>query len=261
MPQRSRITDTSLSHQSATVALASIAVLWLAACSPSDSGVTSPPLPGTDVAPSMGMTAAFGDPFPNLTADQLALFNAGKVEFAAVEAVDEGLGPVFNESSCQTCHLGPGTAAGGTTGRVETRFGRMRSDGTFDPMTEFGGSLIQNQGIGPVTVGGAFTFVGEVVPQEATLTTGRITTQLFGLGLVDAVPDDEFRQLARLEAATSPATAGTPNMVLDIAAGRTRVGRFGWKAQVPTLHQFSGDARSEERRVGKECRSRWSPYH
>src|SRR3712207_7887140 len=31
-----------------------------------------------------------------------------------------------------------------------------------------------------------------------------------------------------------------------------------------TVHRdaFSvGDARSEERRVGKECRSRWSPYH
>ena len=25
--------------------------------------------------------------------------------------------------------------------------------------------------------------------------------------------------------------------------------------------QFSSFARSEERRVGKECRSRWSPYH
>ena len=24
---------------------------------------------------------------------------------------------------------------------------------------------------------------------------------------------------------------------------------------------FSGYSRSEERRVGKECRSRWSPYH
>ena len=23
----------------------------------------------------------------------------------------------------------------------------------------------------------------------------------------------------------------------------------------------NGDGRSEERRVGKECRSRWSPYH
>src|SRR2546426_6430124 len=26
-------------------------------------------------------------------------------------------------------------------------------------------------------------------------------------------------------------------------------------------HYFHGDLRSEERRVGKECRSRWSPYH
>ena len=25
--------------------------------------------------------------------------------------------------------------------------------------------------------------------------------------------------------------------------------------------QFAIDIRSEERRVGKECRSRWSPYH
>ena len=24
---------------------------------------------------------------------------------------------------------------------------------------------------------------------------------------------------------------------------------------------FAADTRSEERRVGKECRSRWSPYH
>ena len=26
-------------------------------------------------------------------------------------------------------------------------------------------------------------------------------------------------------------------------------------------HVILGDTRSEERRVGKECRSRWSPYH
>src|SRR2546429_2625561 len=28
-----------------------------------------------------------------------------------------------------------------------------------------------------------------------------------------------------------------------------------------TLNCFRGVERSEERRVGKECRSRWSPYH
>ena len=27
------------------------------------------------------------------------------------------------------------------------------------------------------------------------------------------------------------------------------------------IHLEGGDQRSEERRVGKECRSRWSPYH
>ena len=27
------------------------------------------------------------------------------------------------------------------------------------------------------------------------------------------------------------------------------------------LHIFQATTRSEERRVGKECRSRWSPYH
>src|SRR2546425_4548362 len=242
MSRRSRITNTSLSHRSGPVPPVSTAVVGLAACAPPDPGVRSPRLPGRAVAPPGGWTAGLGNPFPNLPPDQRGLFTAGRDEFAAVEAVDEGLGPVFNEASCQTCHLGPGTAVGGTTGRLETRFGRTRSDGTFDPMPEFGGSLIQDRGIGAVSVHGDFTFVGEVVPAEATVKTQRITTQLFGLGLVDAVPDDEFRQLALLEAATSPATAGTPNMVLDIAANRTRVGRFGWKAQVPTLHQFSGDA-------------------
>ena len=33
-----------------------------------------------------------------------------------------------------------------------------------------------------------------------------------------------------------------------------------WGAEVIKVEPVSGD-RSEERRVGKECRSRWSPYH
>ena len=30
---------------------------------------------------------------------------------------------------------------------------------------------------------------------------------------------------------------------------------------IPTLSDLKTRSRSEERRVGKECRSRWSPYH
>ena len=29
----------------------------------------------------------------------------------------------------------------------------------------------------------------------------------------------------------------------------------------PVAHAAKAESRSEERRVGKECRSRWSPYH
>ena len=31
--------------------------------------------------------------------------------------------------------------------------------------------------------------------------------------------------------------------------------------QKKILLKYATDSRSEERRVGKECRSRWSPYH
>ena len=33
------------------------------------------------------------------------------------------------------------------------------------------------------------------------------------------------------------------------------------KAADKSAGKAAGKARSEERRVGKECRSRWSPYH
>src|SRR5690349_23815309 len=35
----------------------------------------------------------------------------------------------------------------------------------------------------------------------------------------------------------------------------------GWRRGSPGIHPAVHRARSEERRVGKECRSRWSPYH
>src|SRR2546425_8393429 len=33
------------------------------------------------------------------------------------------------------------------------------------------------------------------------------------------------------------------------------------RALITADYDADGDSRSEERRVGKECRSRWSPYH
>ena len=57
---------------------------------------------------------------------------------------------------------------------------------------------------------------------------------------------------------TTPAPAPTP--VVKPAAPST--GKSGVKSPLPgVILDIKVNVRSEERRVGKECRSRWSPYH
>ena len=48
--------------------------------------------------------------------------------------------------------------------------------------------------------------------------------------------------------------------VVNARANATSVKIDPTKLDAASLKKFQ-DARSEERRVGKECRSRWSPYH
>jgi CxxC motif-containing protein (DUF1111 family) len=182
-----------------------------------------------------------GSPLPGLTSDQLNRFTQGQDAFSTVEGVADGLGPVFNDTACAACHTTTVSGApvvGGTNGRLETRFGLQTATG-FNPLTNLGGSLIQQQGIGAVN--GA-VFVGETVPGVANVVAKRRTTPLFGLGLVDAVPDQAFKNLAALERMLTPATAGTVALVSNISTGSLGVGKFGWKDQNPTLFQFAGDA-------------------
>jgi CxxC motif-containing protein (DUF1111 family) len=179
-----------------------------------------------------------GDPLPGLTADQLALFQQGQGQFEEVEDAADGLGPVFNEASCATCHATP--AVGGSGARLETRFGRL-AGGVFDPLAGLGGSLMQDHAIDASTgYTGSYVFVPEVVPSQANVTARRRTTPLFGLGLVEAVPDAYLIALAQLES-NSP-TPGRANLVVSASTGQTAVGRFGWKAQQAILFDFAGDA-------------------
>ena len=191
-----------------------------------------------------GILAA-GDPLGGLTPEQIAAFEVGREDFAEIEEADEGLGPVMNNTGCGVCHDNPATGGSSAAGLTEVRFGFTGPDGSFDPLAELGGSLQQLQGIGEVEeVPGCegVVFNAEVVPPEANTVGGRLTTPLFGLGLVDAVPDDELRALAAAEAIIAPDTAGRVSEVTNITTGQPDVGRFGWKAQVATLADFSGDA-------------------
>ena len=183
---------------------------------------------------SQGRAAAdFGEALPGLTDEEQQAFEEGLEEFTEVETVDEGLGPVFNGVSCAACHFSP--KIGGDSPVVETRFG-TRDKKQFDPLLSGGGSLIQINGIGAVN---GCMFVGEEVPDEANVASGRKTTPLFGAGLIEAIPDDALRQLADRQ---TSAIKGKVHGVKEVFSPQTRAGRFGHKAQAATLLQFSGDA-------------------
>jgi CxxC motif-containing protein (DUF1111 family) len=170
----------------------------------------------------------------------MARFQAGQAAFVAAEDVPGGLGPVFNDTACANCHNQG--AVGGGNDRLETRYGEV-INGIFNPLTQFDGTLVHAKGIGLFN---GVNFVGEVVPPVANVMTGRRVNPLFGLGLVDAVPDQTLQNLAQLEQILTPATAGRANVVTDVASGQPRVGRFGWKCQIGTVLTFSANAYQNE---------------
>jgi len=179
-----------------------------------------------------------GTPLDGLTPAQRLAFNEGSRTFSKRYEIADGLGPVFNDESCGDCHRN-----GGGSNRAVTRFGRIDSRGGFDHLAELGGSLIQSRGIRSITTAdGTHDFVGERTPAAATVTALRRSQPLQGLGLVDAVPDATWRALAQAQLEADPSTAGRVNIVLDLTTGRAVAGKFGWKAQVPTLQQFAADA-------------------
>ncbi len=200
----------------------------------------------TLLAASIGVTAQRGpgqgpnggpQPVAGLTLAQQQAFADGVRAFGRAYTEADGLGPVFNDESCADCHRG-----GGDSNRNVTRIGRQEANG-FDGLERLGGSLLQARGIGTVTtVDGTFDFRGEDVPAEATVTARRKSQPLLGLGFVDAVPDATFHAIADEQARTTPDTAGRVQLIFDRTTGDFVVGRFGWKAQVPTLREFSGDA-------------------
>ena len=115
----------------------------------------------TIAAPMMAQSPQpkMGAPVSGLTALELQRFDDGKVDFANVFDVAQGLGPIFNQISCANCHNNPVGGSGGTT---VTRFGYDDGKGTFDPLVAIGGSLLQAGAIDPA--------VGEVIPVQANVT-------------------------------------------------------------------------------------------
>lgn len=177
-----------------------------------------------------------GAPLAGLSAAELQRFDAGRVDFTHTFQVNEGLGPIFNQASCASCHNNP---IGGPGSIKVFRFGFYDEKGVgWDPLASLGGSLLQLN-----TTDIAYQ---ESIPPQANVTAQRVTPSVLGGGLIEAIDDADI--LANETTPPSPAVSGRAHLVvpLETPGGAQRVGRFGWKAQVATLLTFSGDAALNE---------------
>jgi CxxC motif-containing protein (DUF1111 family) len=189
----------------------------------------------TSLAVAQSPQPKMGAPLHGLTAAQLQRFTTGRADFSRVIQIGEGLGPIFNQTSCASCHNNP---IGGPGSIKVFRFGYDDGKGNFDPLTALGGTLLQAQTINVACA--------ETIPAAANVTAQRVTPSALGTGLVEAIADADIA--VRETSPPSPTVSGRVHWVreLENPTGPLRAGRMGWKAQLATSLSFSADATQNE---------------
>ncbi|MBM3774598.1 MAG: hypothetical protein FJW37_05480 [Acidobacteria bacterium] len=182
-----------------------------------------------------------GGALPGITSRELELFRMGRNDFLEVETATEGLGPLFNGTSCAQCHNIP--AIGGTGTMVETRAGYRDEAGVFQAPP--GGTLMHLFSVPPHDCQVS-------IHEEANVIARRISIPLFGAGLVEAIPDALLLSLEDPDDRNGDGIRGRAALVDDPATGTRKVGRFGWKAQQATLLAFAADAYINEMGISND---------
>ena len=218
---------------------------------------------------------AFSTPAPNLSASAFEKHLEGDVEFeanfvTAPAEVNPGLGPIYNNISCINCHSRDGR---GRPPKVDEKFVSMlfrlslpkpadAMDGQPPiPVPGFGTQLNNRAIFGTdpegkikidyteqtlTTADGTrvhlrypnytFTETYQPLPENVEVSP-RVAPSVFGLGLLEAIPEETILAYADENDVDGDGISGKPNYVWDVVAQRYTLGRFGWKANQPTLLQ------------------------
>jgi CxxC motif-containing protein (DUF1111 family) len=187
-----------------------------------------------------------GDPLPGLKRSERVRFDRGKEVFEREFTPETGLGPLFNSTSCGECHEEPVTGGFGDEVEVHATAFLVRGSGSgargatsgeeiCDPLVDQGGPVVQQQ-VTPA-LKAALGIDAEPVPSRATATARRTSPAIFGLGLLDAVPDEAILARADPDDKDQDGISGRPNRFVD-----GRLGRFGRKAFLPSLKEFNAGA-------------------
>jgi CxxC motif-containing protein (DUF1111 family) len=175
-----------------------------------------------------------GGPLHVLSGDAAERFERGRVLFERDFHRSRGLGaPEMNADSCRACHQDP--VVGGAGG-LELNVSRFALDhagaGPFQNLP--GGQMLSKlrPPFAPARE--------EYVAAEADVFEQRQTPTLLGGGLIELVPEAAILANEDPTDADGDGIRGVARR-LEVA-GRMELGRFGWKAQVPTLADFVRDA-------------------
>jgi len=194
---------------------------------------------------SNGIAEPAGDSFAN---DQ-AFFEKQE------DSTHDGIGPVFNASSCANCHANPVT--GGASQITELRVGHLDANGNFaNPSVPINGGADMITGRSLVNDRAICPEAQEHVPATETIRALRAVLNTLGDGFVEAIDDTTLMAIAQGQPAQSKGRIAGEVILVPVleAPGRKRVGRFGWKNQHSSLLSFVGDAYLNEMGVTNRLR-------
>ena len=187
------------------------------------------------VTEAPGAGDVFDAPIEGLSPAELSAFVRGDVEFGRRFAPSTGLGPVFNNASCAACHSGDGR------GVLENSLHRIGSaDNDF--LRSLGGPQIQDKAIAGAEA--------ETIPPGTPVST-RLPPPVFGMGLIEAIPEATILALADPDDHDGDGISGRPNWVRagdfvpdhEPGGGEgLKLGRFGRKAQNSNILQQVAEA-------------------
>lgn len=222
---------------------------------------------------------AYTFPAPNLDDDSFALHMEGDRAFEALfvtapAPLNPGLGPVFNNASCNGCHIRngrgmPSLGQGALRSQLLVRVSlndpahiAASDHGAPVPVPGLGGQIQDHAILGftpEAEIRLSWESVAGVYPDGAiytlrrpkldialpdgsplpsqVMTSLRMPPPVFGLGLLEAISEQAILDLKAEQSKTSAETgiSGATNLVWDPVQNTLALGRFGWKSNTSTL--------------------------
>lgn len=178
------------------------------------------------------MEAAPGSPLPGLSEAEAARFARGLEAFDRSFTPEDGLGPLFNQTRCSSCHDLP--TKGGHGAEAVRKATRWDAATGCDLLVDGGGDLLQSS---VTPAGRAAGLAPERTPEGATAITDLRAPALYGLGLAGAVPIEAIAARADPDDRDGDGISGRLG-----TAATGGVGLFGQKAGRRSIHSFIEDA-------------------